>query len=121
MNYQWDFSVVWQHFDFLLQGAVGTLALAGMALSIALPLGLLLAIVRILHIPVLSMLTVIYVDLFRASASLVLIFWFFFAFPILIHVDFGPFTAASLALGTNPLCRAAARSRSCTDTPSSRV
>jgi polar amino acid transport system permease protein len=99
MHYQWDFSVVFRHFDFLLQGAAGTLELAGTALAIALPLGLLLAIVRILRIPVLSMLAVVYIDLFRASASLILIFWFFFAFPILIRVDFGSFTAASLALG----------------------
>jgi polar amino acid transport system permease protein len=99
MHYEWDFSVVFRNFGFLLQGALGTLELAGMAMLIALPLGLVLAIVRILRIPVLSTLAVIYIDLFRASATLILIFWFFFAFPILIHVDFGPFTAASLALG----------------------
>jgi len=99
MQYQWDFSVVFRHFDFLLQGAVGTIELTGVALAIAMPWGLVLAILRILRIPVLSQLAVAYIDLFRASASLVLIFWFFFAFPVLIHVDLGPFSAAALALG----------------------
>jgi polar amino acid transport system permease protein len=99
MHYEWDFSVVFRHFDFLLQGFLGTFELAGAALAIALPFGLVLAILRILRIPIVSPLVVLYIDLFRASATLVLIFWFFFAFPILINVSFGPFTAASLAIG----------------------
>ena len=99
MHYEWDFSVVFRQFDFLLQGFLGTFELAGAALAIALPFGLMLAILRILRIPIVSPLVVLYIDLFRASATLVLIFWFFFAFPILINVSFGPFTAASLAIG----------------------
>lgn len=99
MEYQWDFAAVFRHRELLLEGAAGTFRLAGMALAIAIPLGLLVALLRLSRLPVISWIAVLFTDLFRTSPSIVLIYWFFFAFPLLAGIDFGNFAAASLALG----------------------
>jgi polar amino acid transport system permease protein len=99
MDYQWDFGAVFRHGDLLIEGAKGTFLLAGMAAAIAIPLGLLVALLRLSRLPVLSWVAVLYTDIFRTSPTIVLIYWFFFAFPLLVHVDFDTFTAVSLTLG----------------------
>jgi polar amino acid transport system permease protein len=99
VQYQWDFAAVFRHSDLLLAGIAGTFRLAGVALLIAFPLGLCVAVLRLARVPVLSALAVAYTDLFRSAPSIVLIYWFFFALPLLLHVEFGTFTAVALALG----------------------
>lgn len=99
MNYQWDFGPVWRNLDGLAIGLFGTLKLTAACLALAVPLGLLLAIFRLSGSRALSGLALVYIDFFRTAASLVLIFWFFFAFPMLVNLDFTAFTAAFLAIG----------------------
>jgi len=99
MRYEWDFSVVWRSTELFLEGGRNSLWLFGSALAIALPLGLLLAVLRMSRLPVASHGAVAYIDLFRASPALVLVVWFYFALPILIGVELSAFTAAMLALG----------------------
>lgn len=97
-GYQWDFSVVWRHAGMLLHGLLGSLQLTGVALGIGLALGLIAAIVRLGRLRALRVLIDGYVLVFRATPPLVQIFWFFYAFPILIHVRMNAFEAAVLAL-----------------------
>ena len=97
-SYQWDFSIVWRNSGLLLRGLVGSLQLTGVALAIGLALGLLAAVARMAGLRPLRALVDIYVLVFRATPPLVQIFWFFYAFPIIIHVRFGAFEAAVLAL-----------------------
>lgn len=99
MNYTWDFGAVWRNGDLLLEGLGASLVLAASALAIAAPLGLVLAVLRISRLPVVSQIAVAYIDFFRTAAALVLIFWFFYAFPILIGVRWSAYAAATLALG----------------------
>ena len=99
MHYQWDFGAVFRHSDLLLQGAMSTFRLFGLALAFAVPLGLLVAILRLARVPVLSWFAVAYTDAFRTAPSIVLIYWFFFALPILAGIDFSTETALLLALG----------------------
>nr|WP_272876830.1 amino acid ABC transporter permease [Neoroseomonas terrae] len=99
MGYEWDFAAVFRHRELLLEGAKGTFRLAGMAMVIAIPLGLFVALLRLSRLPVISWIAVVYTDMFRTSPSIVLIYWFFFAFPLLVGVDFDTFTAVSLTLG----------------------
>ncbi|WP_163579862.1 ABC transporter permease subunit, partial [Klebsiella pneumoniae] len=42
---------------------------------------------------------VTYIDLFRSAPALVLVVWFYFAFPILIGVYLDAYAAALLAIG----------------------
>jgi polar amino acid transport system permease protein len=99
MTYQWDFGAVLRHSGLLMEGIAGTLWLTGSALLIAVPLGLILAALRLSRLPVLSQIAVLYIDLFRTAAALVLVFWFFYALPILMNVRLDAYGAAALAIG----------------------
>lgn len=99
MTYQWDFSQVFRNMDLLLSGLWGTGVLMAWSLVVAVPLGLLLAVMRMSRIPVIPHLAGIYVEFFRSAPAIVLIYWFFFSLPILIGLNFPPLTAAVLAVG----------------------
>lgn len=99
MPYAWDFGAVWRQFGSLALGGLETLRLTAACLALAIPIGLVLALLRLSGNRWLSALAIVYIDFFRTAASLVLIFWFFFAFPLLVDIDFGTFTAALLAIG----------------------
>ncbi len=99
MHYRWNFEPVFSHFGLLLQGALGTVELVLWSLLLAVPLGLLLAVVRIARVPVLSALAGIYVEIFRSTPSIVLIYWCFFALPVLAGLAFTPLVASVLAVG----------------------
>jgi len=97
--YQWDFAAVFRHSDLLIQGAENTFLLCFTAAFLALPIGLVTAILRLARVPVLSTIAMLYTELFRTAPSIVLIFWFFFALPLILGIDFSTFTAVTLALG----------------------
>lgn len=99
MNYEWDFGAVWRHADLLLEGGIGTVSLTVSSFAIAMPLGLLLALLRMSKLPVVSGLVVAFIEIFRAAPAFVLIIWFYFALPILAKINFSPYTAAVLAVG----------------------
>jgi len=99
MKYEWDFAPVLRNADLLLAGALGTLELVALSLLVAAPLGLLLAVVRLRQVPVLRHVAGIFVEFFRSAPSIVLIYWFFFALPILAGLEFSPTSAAVLAVG----------------------
>jgi len=99
VTYEWQFSPVFRYADMLWQGVLGTLMLTGVALLLALPLGLVLALLRLGKVPVLGRMAVIYIEFFRLSAAIVLLYWFYFAFPVLFDITLDPFGAAVLAIG----------------------
>src|ERR1700730_4812494 len=98
MNYAWDFAAVFRQSDLLIAGAIGTFKLAAVCILLAIPIGLLIAVLRMGASRFLANLAACYINFFRSSAALVLLFWFYFAFPILVHVDLGSFTAAVVAI-----------------------
>lgn len=99
MNYDWDIAYVLRYTPAFLAGAFNTLKLVGAALLIAVPLGTLLGIVRQQRVPIFGRLAVIYIDFFRSSVALVLIYWCYFALPIVVGVAIETFLAVTLALG----------------------
>ena len=94
--YVWDFTPVAGNAGVLAQGLVNTLKVTGTALAFGVPLGLLLALLRLSHQRVLSWPAGFVIEFFRTTPPLVQLFWFFFALPILIHVEMTPFVAAAL-------------------------
>ncbi|WP_173511318.1 amino acid ABC transporter permease [Sinorhizobium psoraleae] len=99
MNYIWDFSAVWRNGGMLLDGFANTALLTATCLVLALPLGLLLALMRLSNARPLRFLGLAYVNFFRAAPALVLIVWFYFAFPVIIGVEMNAFEASILAIG----------------------
>jgi len=97
--YHWDFGPVWRNLDVLAIGGLATLRLTVFCLLLSVPVGLVVAIMRLSGNRLLTAVAVVYTEFFRTAASIVLIFWFFFAFPLLISVDLDAFWAALLAIG----------------------
>lgn len=94
--YAWDFSPVWANFDLLLAGLLGTLKITGTALVFGVPLGLVLALLRLSPSRWLSWPARFVIEFFRTTPPLVQLFWFFFALPILVGIEMTPFMAAAL-------------------------
>jgi polar amino acid transport system permease protein len=96
MGYEWDFGVVFRDFDLLLLGLVNTLKVTGSALAFGVPLGLLLALLRLyghwsVRVPV-----GVLIEFLRTTPPIAQLFWFFFALPILLGVEIDPFRASVL-------------------------
>lgn len=94
--YRWDFAPVLANVDLLAQGLANTLAVTGAALAFGIPLGLLLALMRLSTRPVLNWPAGFVIEFFRTTPPLVQLFWFFFALPILVRVEMTPYAAAVL-------------------------
>ncbi|MBA3038667.1 MULTISPECIES: amino acid ABC transporter permease [Hyphomicrobiales] len=99
MAYDWDFSVVLRSNELLWKGLVATLNLTAVTIAIAVPLGFILALALLSNIRMIYWFARAFVDFFRTSALLVLIIWFYFAFPMITGLRVGSFEAAALALG----------------------
>jgi His/Glu/Gln/Arg/opine family amino acid ABC transporter permease subunit len=95
----------------LLQGVQVTIALTAVAMVLGLALGLVVALMRDHSSPILRSFALVYVWLFRATPTLVLILLTWFAlpqlFPVLKGDWFNQFVAASLALSINEAAYAA--------------
>lgn len=96
MGYEWDFSVVFRDFDLLLLGLLNTMKVTGLALLFGVPLGLLLAVLRLYGNWVVRIPVGILIEFLRTTPPIAQLFWFFFALPILIGVEIDPFRASVL-------------------------
>ena len=79
-----DFSIVWQSLPYLLRGLVFSLELTVVAFSVGLALGIVLALIRHLRVPVLAQIVIGYITLIRSIPLILVLFWFFFLVPILL-------------------------------------
>ena len=92
----WNFAPVWANADLLALGLLNTLKVTGAALAFGVPLGLVLALMRLSPRRLLAWPAGAVIEVFRTTPPLVQLFWFFFALPILIHVEMTPYVAAVL-------------------------
>ncbi|QGY32629.1 amino acid ABC transporter permease [Pantoea cypripedii] len=98
MNYQWDFSLIVQNFPVLLKGLGVTLELWLLAGISGTVIGLLLGIARTSQQRWVTALTRGFVEVFRNTPVLIQLIWFYYAFPVLVGIQFSTFGAALLAL-----------------------
>ena len=96
MIYEWDFWIVLSDFDLLLLGLFNTLKITGMALVFGVPLGLLLALLRLYGNLAVRLPVGFIIEFLRTTPPIAQLFWFFFALPILIGVEINPFEASVL-------------------------
>lgn len=99
MPYDWNFSIVLQYVPQLLWGGLHTVALSAACIALAVPIGVLLGVIRHQRVRFLAPIAVVYIDFFRTSVALVLICWCYYALPILLGVNLSTFTAVTIAIG----------------------
>lgn len=80
-----DFQVIVNAFPYLMHGLSFTLQLTFVAFVGGLALGLVLAMVRHLEVPVLSQIATAYVALMRSIPLILVLFWLFFLMPLLLQ------------------------------------
>lgn len=95
-TWDWEFAV--DILPFLLDGLVVTLQATAAGISIAVVLGLALAIVRRSHLRLVSWPVGAFVELVRSTPLLVQLFFFFIAFPDLTGITLSPLQTGIVAL-----------------------
>ncbi len=104
MNYQFDFSFLWDpdnaYWRDILHGTWLTLQLTGLAIVLGFALGAACAIGSTSRVPALRRAIAVYVEVIRNTPLLVQTFWLFFGLAS-IGLKFSAFTAAVIALTVN--------------------
>jgi polar amino acid transport system permease protein len=93
-----DLSVITDHWRFLANGVLATIALSVLSGITSLLAGFLVALGRMYGPRWLRPFLVLYIDSMRAIPVLVVLVWTFFALPIVAGVTFPPFWAALMGL-----------------------
>lgn len=94
MAYDWNFAVVLDNSDLLLAGLAGTLKVTGAALAFGIPLGLVLALMRLSTRRSVRFPAGVVIEFLRSTPPLAQLFWVFFALPILTGIKIDPFQAS---------------------------
>lgn len=99
MNYHFDWSVVFDRGGLIL-GALGmTFEVSIAAQILALAIGLFVALVRVQRFAPFRWTAIAFIEVFRSVPLLVLLIWIYYGLPIIVGLDFTPFTAGVLGLG----------------------
>jgi polar amino acid transport system permease protein len=88
--------VLWDSLPALLRGVLNTFLLGLMSIAVGVPVGLFIAIIRLYAPKPLRLLTVGYIDIFRALPVLVVLILIYYALPF-IGIRFSAWTSAVLA------------------------
>lgn len=99
MNFDWN--VIWTHRAALLEGAAMTIGLTVVTMLLAVPGGILLALMRLSPTKVLSSASLAFVEFFRNLPLILVIYWAFYVMPIAFNVQFSALTTALVALVMN--------------------
>jgi His/Glu/Gln/Arg/opine family amino acid ABC transporter permease subunit len=101
--YHWNWGAVFNR-DVGKLGLIGlkyTLIVSGLSFLIGSALGLLVAGLRLSHIPPFSQIAYIYTDFFRTTPVLVQLIWIFYVLPVLFGWTFSPVISGVIALSMN--------------------
>ncbi len=99
MNFDW--SVVWAHAGELVQGTELTIMLAVVTMLIAIPGGILLALLRLSRSRILSGASASFTEFFRNLPLILVIYAAYYMLPLAFDVAFSPIVTAVVALSLN--------------------
>ncbi|SFU91365.1 polar amino acid transport system permease protein [Polaromonas sp. YR568] len=99
MNFDWN--VIWTHRGALWDGALMTVGLTVLTMLLAVPGGILLALMRLSSNKLLSSVSLAFVEFFRNLPLILVIYWAFYVMPIAFDVQFSALTTALVALVLN--------------------
>jgi polar amino acid transport system permease protein len=99
MSYDW--SVVWRHADLLWEGTKVTIFLAVTTMIIAVPGGIVLALMRLSGIRILAAASATFVEFFRNLPLILVIYTAYYILPVATGLRFSPIATAIVALSLN--------------------
>lgn len=99
MSYQFDFTVIWDHWPYLIQGLYIASYVTGASLLLSLPIAIVVAICRLSTKSIFRLPAVAYVTVFRNTPALVQLIWVYYCLPILINIEITAINSCILALG----------------------
>ena len=97
MSYHWDFTPVLRYAPLLWRGALVTLAFTAGSVALGLVIGLLIGLGRLTKSWLINAPLIALTEAFRCTPLLVQIVWFYYALPVLLHIQI-PADAAALAV-----------------------
>ena len=96
-----DWSIVWASLPRLLGGAWMTIWLTCVTMIIAIPGGLVLAIMRLSRLSVVSVPATAFVEFFRATPLILQIYWVYYVLPAYFDVQLSQIATAIVGLACN--------------------
>ena len=99
MNFDWN--VIWTHRGALWDGALMTVGLTVLTMLLAVPGGILLALMRLSSNKLLGSVSLAFVEFFRNLPLILVIYWAFYVMPMAFDVQFSAITTALVALVLN--------------------
>lgn len=101
MNRYFSWELLREVYPVLIRGALVSIELLVSCFATAVILGLLIALLRRLDNKAIKVFCIMYIELCRNSPVLILLIWFFYAFPMLLGVQLSAFMAAYIGLSLN--------------------
>lgn len=99
MTFEW--SVVWSSLPRLLNGAWMTIWLTVITMALAIPGGLLLALLRLSPLRLVSAAATAFVEFFRATPLILQIYWVYYVLPAYFDVQMSQLSTAIVGLACN--------------------
>jgi His/Glu/Gln/Arg/opine family amino acid ABC transporter permease subunit len=96
-----DWSVVWQHREGLVAATGTTILLTVLTMAIALPCGVVVAMLRLYAWKPVAALATAYVEVFRNLPLILVVYWAFYVLPIMTGLGLSPLATGLAALALN--------------------
>jgi His/Glu/Gln/Arg/opine family amino acid ABC transporter permease subunit len=96
-----DWAIIWQSMGALWQGALVTIALTVLTMVLAVPCGIVVALLRESRLKPVAAIATGYVELMRNVPIILVVYWAFYVLPILTGIGFSPFLTGLVALVLN--------------------
>jgi len=96
-----DWSVIWTHRQALLEGAALTVGLTVLTMLLAVPGGIVLALMRLSSNRLLQSASLGFVEFFRNLPLILVIYWVFYVMPMAVEFQLSPLVTALVALVLN--------------------
>ena len=98
MQYQWDFSSLWQYRGLFLQGLGYTVGFTILTIVSGIVVGTVFALARLSGLKIVTVPIMTIVELFRCTPVLVQLVWCYYALPMLVGIQISPAMAAFIKL-----------------------
>jgi polar amino acid transport system permease protein len=99
MTFNWG--IVWHYRDALAEGVEMTVLLAVITMLIAVPGGIVLALMRLSPLRAIAAASACFVEFFRNIPLILLVYWAYYVMPVATGVEFSAFTTGLIALSLN--------------------